>query len=64
MPRQARLDVFGTLQHVMIRGIEGSPIFEDNQAQHDFISRTGMLTKGSSGFASGCPFRKLADPYR
>ena len=27
MPRQARLDAPGTLHHVMIRGIERSPIF-------------------------------------
>ena len=45
MPRQARLDAPGTLHHVMIRGIERSPIFEDDQDRHDFISRTGMIAQ-------------------
>ena len=27
MPRQARLDAPGVLHHVMVRGIEGRPIF-------------------------------------
>ena len=31
MPRQARLDAPGTLHHVMIRGIERSVIFKDDQ---------------------------------
>jgi len=38
MPRQARLDAPGTLHHVMIRGIERSPIFKDDQDRKDFIS--------------------------
>ena len=45
MPRQARLDAPGTLHHVMIRGIERSPIFKDDQDREDFISRMGMLTQ-------------------
>lgn len=40
MPRQARLDAPGTLHHVMIRGIEGSRIFEDDQDRSDFISQS------------------------
>jgi hypothetical protein len=31
MPRQARLDALGTLHHVMVRGIEGTPIFKDKE---------------------------------
>ena len=31
MLHQARLDAPGTLHHVMIRGIETSPVFKDNQ---------------------------------
>jgi putative transposase len=45
MPRQARLDTPGTLHHVMIRGIERSPIFKDDQDRQDFISRMGMLAQ-------------------
>ena len=45
MPRQARLDAPGTLHHVMIRGIERSPIFKDDQDRKDFISRMGMLAQ-------------------
>jgi hypothetical protein len=40
MPRRARLDAPGTLHHVMIRGIEGSAIFKDDQDRQDPISRT------------------------
>ena len=45
MPRQARLDTPGTLHHVMIRGIERSPIFKDDQDREDFISRMGLLAQ-------------------
>ena len=45
MPRQARLDAPGTLHHVMIRGIERSPIFKDDQDRQDFVSRTGILAQ-------------------
>jgi len=45
MARQARLDAPGTLHHVMIRGIERSPIFKDDQDREDFISRMGKLTQ-------------------
>ena len=45
MPRQARLDAPGTLHHVMIRGIERSPFFKDNQDRQDFISRIRMIAQ-------------------
>jgi putative transposase len=45
MPRQARLDAPGTLHHVMIRGIERSPIFDDDLDRRDFISRAGILSR-------------------
>jgi putative transposase len=45
MARQARLDAPGTLHHVMIRGIERSAIFKDDQDRQDFVSRMGMLTQ-------------------
>ena len=43
MPRQARLDAPGALHHVMIQGIERSPIFEADRDGQDFILRIGML---------------------
>jgi len=36
MPRQARLDAPGILHHVMVRGMEGCPIFVDDQDRQDF----------------------------
>jgi len=45
MPRQARLDAPGTLHHVMIRGIERSPIFKDDQDRQDFVSRAGRVAR-------------------
>jgi REP element-mobilizing transposase RayT len=45
MPRQARLDAPGTLHHVMIRGIEGRKIFENDRDRSDFISRIAQLVE-------------------
>ena len=45
MPRQARLDAPGILHHVMVRGIEGCPIFLDDQDRQDFVSRISQLVE-------------------
>ncbi len=45
MPRQARLDVPGTLHHVMVRGIEGRNSFEDEEARQAFVERIRSLVK-------------------
>jgi len=45
MPRHARLDAPGTLHHIMIRGIEGTPLFRDDQDREDFLSRIEQLVK-------------------
>jgi putative transposase len=50
MPRQARLDSPGTLHHIMIRGIEGRPIVNNDQDRNDFVRRLGELS-----VASGTP---------
>ena len=42
MPRQARLDVPGALHHIMVRGINKSDIFEDNQDKTLFLERLGQ----------------------
>jgi len=41
MPRQARLDVPGALHHIMVRGINKSAIFKDNQDRARFLERLG-----------------------
>ena len=43
MPRAARLDVPGILQHVIIRGIEGREIFLDAKDRQSFLTRLSEL---------------------
>lgn len=43
MPRRARLDAEGTLHHVMIRGIEKTPIFVDDLDRKGFVTRMGQV---------------------
>ncbi len=42
MPRQARLDVSGALHHIMVRGINKSEIFKDDQDKTLFLERLGQ----------------------
>jgi REP element-mobilizing transposase RayT len=41
MPRKARLDIPGALHHIMVRGINRSPIFLDDQDRQRFLDRLG-----------------------
>jgi putative transposase len=43
MPRTARLDILGILHHVIVRGIERSPIFIDDIDRLSFITRLAKL---------------------
>ncbi|MBU0675637.1 MAG: transposase [Proteobacteria bacterium] len=43
MPRQARLDIPGLLQHVIVRGIERRNIFRDNTDRKAFCERLSRL---------------------
>jgi REP element-mobilizing transposase RayT len=43
MPRAARLDAAGLLQHVMVRGIERRDIFLDEKDRHLFLGRFSKL---------------------
>ncbi|MDW7711537.1 MAG: transposase [Deferrisomatales bacterium] len=43
MPRQARLDLPGLLQHVIVRGIERRRIFFDDEDREDFVGRLSRL---------------------
>ena len=45
MPRQARIDYPGLLQHVIVRGIERRPIVADDTDRERFIQRLEHLTQ-------------------
>ena len=45
MSRQARLDVPGTLHHVIMRGIEKQRIFNDEHDKKDFVNRLGHISQ-------------------
>ena len=42
MPRQARIDAPGALQHIIIRGIERKAIFKKDTDRDDFIDRSSV----------------------
>ncbi len=48
MPRKARLDVEGTLHHVMARGIERGSIFRNDDDRQRFLERLGQLSEKMS----------------
>ncbi len=43
MPRQARLDAPGVLQHLMARGIERRKIFRDDKDRVSFLVRLSLI---------------------
>jgi putative transposase len=43
MPRKARIDAPGALQHIIVRGIEKRKIFRDDKDCHQFIKRLGVI---------------------
>jgi hypothetical protein len=48
MPRQARLDMPGALHHIMVRGINKSTVFKDEQDKARFLERLGQnVSKGN-----------------
>jgi len=47
MPRKARLDAPGALHHIMVRGIDKTDIFVDQQDKARFLVRLGEnVTEG------------------
>ena len=48
MPRKARIDAPGALQHVIIRGIEGKAIFRDRRDKNNFVERLGTVLMDTS----------------
>jgi len=43
MPRQSRIDSPGALHHIIARGIERRPIFDDGQDRYAFLERAGAI---------------------
>jgi hypothetical protein len=48
MPRGARLDVPGTLHHVMVRGTEGMAIVQDDEDREGFVGELGLSYAGAA----------------
>jgi len=48
MPRKARIDAPGALQHIIIRGIEGRAIFRDRWDRDSFLKRLGNVLLDTS----------------
>jgi putative transposase len=48
MPRKARIDAPGALQHIIIRGIERKAIFRDDHDKEKFIGRLGTILQETS----------------
>ncbi len=49
MPRLARLDIAGLLQHVIVRGIERRDIFKDEHDRQLFVERLLSLLPETGG---------------
>jgi putative transposase len=47
MPRQARVDAPGALQHILVRGVERQRIFQDDADREAFLERLGRVVQGS-----------------
>ncbi|MGD9413179.1 MAG: transposase [Desulfobacterales bacterium] len=47
MPRKARIDAPGALQHIIVRGIEKRKIFKDDKDYFEFIKRLGAILSES-----------------
>lgn len=48
MPRKSRIDAAGAVHHVVVRGIERSPIFKDSKDYENFLSRLSVLLNETS----------------
>lgn len=48
MPRKARIDAPGALHHIIIRGIERNPIFQDAEDYVNFLTRLGTILHETS----------------
>ena len=49
MPRRSRIDAPGALHHIIVRGIERKPIFNDDADRNHFLERLeNILTDGAA----------------
>ena len=48
MPRKARIDAPGALQHIIVRGIERRKIFLDDTDRQSFLVRLGTILKDTT----------------
>ena len=48
MPRKARIDAPGALQHIIVRGIEDKAIFRDHRDRNNFLDRLGEILSETS----------------
>jgi REP element-mobilizing transposase RayT len=53
MPRKARIDAPGALQHIIVRGIERRRIFSDDQDRDNFVKRLGDIITDTETFCFG-----------
>ena len=53
MPRKARIDAPGALQHIIIRGIERRKIFKDDTDRENFIDRLDDIITDTKTFCFG-----------
>jgi putative transposase len=58
MPRQARLDTPGALHHIMVRGINRSAIFDDDEDRSCFLARLGQNILETRSFLYAWVFMK------
>jgi putative transposase len=45
MPRRARIDAAGALQHIICRGIQRCRIYRDDSDRQDFLGRLGQILR-------------------
>jgi len=48
MPRKARIDTPGALHHIIVRGIDGQPIFKDDKDSQNFLERLANILLDTS----------------
>jgi len=49
MPRRSRIDAPGALHHIVVRGIDGKPIFQNDADRDQFLERfANILTGGTA----------------
>jgi len=51
LPRQTRLDVPGSLHHIIVRGIERRRIVDDDKDRDDFVNWLGEITSDTIIYA-------------